>query len=66
MKPTSQKSADIITSSIEDVRLMLANWPQDHPEMRAKIKELRRDLKVAAKIVAASVTPQGELFTEAS
>lgn len=57
MKPVTHASADLILTALEDVRLMLANWPTDKPEMKARLKELRREMKAAAKIVAACVQP---------
>ncbi len=69
MKRISRGSADIIIRALEDVRVMLANWPASpsRPEFNSRIKELRQELKNAAKVVEAAAMPVlADLFEDES
>lgn len=61
MTPTA---ADLIVTAIEETRFLLSNWPSsaNRPEFVEKLKQLRRELSAAARIVKNSVSEPGELF----
>jgi aspartate/tyrosine/aromatic aminotransferase len=51
----TQGGAEIVLKALDDIGILLANWPTDKPEFKARLKQLRRELKAAAKIVASHI-----------